>query len=186
MPDSAILEEWKNLRTEIGRKQAFAERMLVATGGINFAVLAFGLRDSRLEGVAVCLLPTIITSIVYLWLLTYIYSGFRIAAYIRTEIEPIVPGINWENWLSTNADKFKFRIKNPYSLLVNTFYCISLSAAVVKIALLYLTNDLPVPFYQSVALVVSIWLVWLIGIYTTVIRVALKDIGRVHRDINAD
>jgi len=92
---SIILEEWKELRAEITRKQSFAEHILVAAGAANFAILAYGLKDCAVEGVAVCILPTVVTSVVYLWLLTYIFSGFRIASYIKNELEPKIPGFHW-------------------------------------------------------------------------------------------
>jgi hypothetical protein len=182
-----ILEEWKELRAEITRKQSFAEHILVNLGAANFAVIAYGIKDSSIEGVLVCLLPTIITSFGYLWLLTYIFSGFRIASYIRQELEPKLPGFNWENWLSANAKEFKFCIRNPYSLLANTFYGVSLAAAILKITLLYTGQNPPhYPVFVMLIIVLVVWGVWLFGIYSLLINRAVRDIANVHRDINAD
>lgn len=64
------MEEWKELRAEIARKQAFGEQIFVTVGAANFAVIAYGMKDCALEGAAVCLLPIIITGVTYLWLLT--------------------------------------------------------------------------------------------------------------------
>jgi hypothetical protein len=184
---SAILEEWKELRAEITRKQSFAEHILVAAGAANFAILAYGLKDCAIEGVAVCLLPTVVTSVVYLWLLTYVFSGFRIASYIKKELEPKIPGFNWENWLSTNAGKFKFRIRNQYSLLAKTFYGISLAATLLKIILLYTSQNPPhYPVSALSIVVVVVWALWILGIHFFLINKAIQDIKNIHREIHAD
>jgi hypothetical protein len=86
-----ILEEWKELRAEIARKQSFGERIRVATGAANLAIMAFGLKDCGIEGAIVCILPIIVTSLSYVWLLTYIFSGRRIALYIKEKLEPNIP-----------------------------------------------------------------------------------------------
>lgn len=183
----AIMEEWRVLRSEIARKQAFAEQILVTIGGANFAVIAYGVKDLSFEGVFVCLLPTIISSVAYLWLLTYIYSGFRIAAYIKTELEPKISGMNWENWLSANAGKFKFCIKNSYALLMNTFYCISLAASLLKIALLYTGSNPPAyPLVPLIIWVVVFWAVWILAVDLIFVRRAVRDIRNVHREIQGE
>ena len=185
--NSIVLEEWKELRSEIARKQAFAERILVSVAGINFAIIAYGIRDCAIEGIAVCLLPTIVSSVAYLWLLSYIYSGFRIAAYIKEVLEPKIKGFQWESWLSDNASKSKFPIRNSYSLVTNTFFVISLAAALLKIALLYIgQNPPPYPGAILVIIVVAFWGIYIIGIEFLFIKRAVKSINNTHREIDAD
>lgn len=184
--ESAVLEEWKQLRTEIAQKQAFVQRILVTTGGANFAIIVFGMRDSGIEGIAICLLPTILTSVVYLWLLTQVYSGFRIAAYIRTELEPKIPGLNWENWLSANANKYKFRFKNVYSLLAIASYCISLFAALTKIVVLHLDHNLNHSVLEFSVTTTIVWILWILGTHLFVINKVLEDLQNIHRRIDGD
>jgi hypothetical protein len=84
------------------------------------------------------LLGIVLTSLSYFWILKNLYSGFRIAAYIREYIEPHT-GLNWETWLLRSRSASEPLPKHPP---VNDFF------RVFHNSLLY------------VALVVSIVLIW--------------------------
>lgn len=180
------IDEWKNLRAEIARKQSFAEKILVTVGGLNFAIIGFGIRDHNVEGIVICLLPTVISSVMHLWLLAYIFSIFRIASYIKNEIEPVLD-INWEQWLSNNSGKFKFKIKNIFSFLTNTLSILSLCAALLKTFLLY-SGPMPpsYPLLIAILSVVAFWTVWKFVMHCFLISEAEKDISIIHREIRLD
>jgi hypothetical protein len=186
MMDAPRLEEWKALREEIVRKQTFVESTWIAASAASLAAMAFGLKESSTEGIAICLLPTILTSIVYFWILTRVYSGFRIANYIKTVIEPDIAGLNWENWLSDFVEKKNFRLRNPYSMLVSAMYGFSLTATLVKVIILHTQDILEYSLILSAVVVLAVWGLWILGIHGLLISPCLKDIKNVLRDVDAD
>ena len=101
-----LIEEWKMLRHEIDEKQRFVERLVISTAAGNLAIFSFA---SSLQGLApmnafVALLPIILTTMSYFWILRNIYSGFRIAKYIKDAIEPQT-SFNWETWINKSRKK---------------------------------------------------------------------------------
>lgn len=97
-----LVEEWKILRDEITRKQNFVEHLIITTVAGDFAIFsfAFSLQDLAPISAFVALLPMVVTTISYLWILRYLVSGFRISLYIKERIEPMA-GTGWETWLSS-------------------------------------------------------------------------------------
>ena len=103
MPDISenLMEEWKSLREEIGRKQEFAGRLVLTTTAGNLAIYSFAFSWKELSpmNAIVALLPVFLTTICYFWILRDLYSSLRIVKYIRSEIEDPKKGPFWETWV---------------------------------------------------------------------------------------
>ena len=95
-----LMEEWKALRSEIARKQDFAERLVLTTVAGNLAIYSFtfSLQHIAPYNAFIALVPSILTTISYFWMLRSLYSGLRIVKYIKEYIEPKL-GLNWETWV---------------------------------------------------------------------------------------
>ena len=159
-PEPFLLEEWKELRGEIARKQASAERVILGAAVGNFTIMAFALKDTAIQGIFIALLPTVVSTISYAWFLAYLYSGFRISRYIQDQIEPKMPIVGWERWLSKLRSEHKIPI-DPFGTICWAFYMLSLFTAVLKIILL---NSHPfnikIIFWQCTG-VLGIWALWI-------------------------
>lgn len=98
-----LMTEWKELRDEIARKQAFVEKLIVTTVTGDLAIFSFVSIQQipyPINAFLALVLPLILTTLSYFWIRRYFYSGARIARYIKETIEPHA-GLGWEKWLSS-------------------------------------------------------------------------------------
>lgn len=135
-----LIEEWKVLRDEIARKQSFVERLVVTTVAGNLTIFSFA---ASLQGITpvnafIALLPMLLTTISYFWILRNLYSGFRIAKYIREYIEPKTQ-LNWEAWMSLSRRKTQpeGRMKIRADVFAVYYHSLLVISLVVCIALIW-------------------------------------------------
>lgn len=169
--DDLLIAEWKELRDELARKQELGERVVLSMAGANFTILALALTEKSQISLLIALLPTIVTSIGYLWLLSYVYSALRIATYIKDVLEPKIGKLEWEGWII----KLRKRHGTPvdrYRLVCWAFYIISLGAATAKLAILFnpLDSNEIQDFFQRFVFILIFWIGWLVVAYFILIR----------------
>lgn len=98
-----LMTEWKELRDEISRKQAFVEKLIVTTVTGDLAIFSFVSIQQipyPINAFLALVLPLILTTLSYFWIRRYFYSGARIARYIKEMIEPQT-GLGWEKWVNS-------------------------------------------------------------------------------------
>ncbi len=98
-----LMTEWKELRDEISRKQAFVEKLIVTTVTGDLAIFSFVSIQQipyPINAFLALALPLILTTLSYFWIRRYFYSGARIARYIKEMIEPQT-GLGWEKWVNS-------------------------------------------------------------------------------------
>jgi len=98
------LEEWKSLRTEVGRKQSLIQRIIFGTMAINFAIYSFGTQNGKILGVFATMIPLFISAISHYWTITIIHSTRRITYYIKARFEQ-PDGFFWETSLNSIRQK---------------------------------------------------------------------------------
>jgi hypothetical protein len=139
--------------------------------GANFAILALALKEKTQISLIIALLPTVVTSIGYLWLLSFVYSAFRIATYIREVLEPKVGQFAWEGWIRKTRESHGAPV-DRYRLVCRAFYIISLGTAIVKLATLF--NPLALQemkgFWLRFGALLISWFVWLLAAHLLLIR----------------
>jgi hypothetical protein len=141
-----LIEEWKSLRDEIARKQSFVERLVLTTVTGNLAIFAFATaqKDLAPANAFLALLPVVLTSLSYFWILRNLQSGFRIAEYIRECIEPNT-SLGWETWLVRARPPSETSPRAPlaskfFAVFYNSLLCVSL---IVSVGLIWL------PYYVA-------------------------------------
>jgi len=136
-----LVEEWKSLRDEIARKQSFVERLVLTTVTGNLAIFAFASSQEEIApaNAFLALLPIVLTSLAYFWILRNLRSGYRISDYIRERIEPHT-NFGWETWLVRARPPSETTPKGPvasnfFAVFYNSLLCVSL---IVCVALIWL------------------------------------------------
>ena len=103
-----LIEEWKSLREEITHKQSFTERLIVSSVGGNLAIYSFALGEALGEPTVLsaflALLPIVLTTMTYIWLLRGIKSIQRIRKYIIEVLAPEL-GVVWEIYVQPFRDE---------------------------------------------------------------------------------
>lgn len=102
------IEEWKNLREEIARKQDLNYRIIFSTLALNFLLYSYLLVDKQNHAwidAFIVLLPAVFVGISHYWHLKNEHSAFRIALYLRHFVENADPktldkSFSWEITLS--------------------------------------------------------------------------------------
>jgi hypothetical protein len=202
-PENAFLiEEWKNLRDEISRKQSFVERLILASVGGNLAIFSLAATGQIPSPVNafVALLPIILTTLSYFWILRNFYSGARIASYIKEIIEPKT-GLGWETWLNSlrretePGGKITFRA-DIFSVYFHSLMILSLIVCIVLIWAPYWsyiitplpgaaqTQQLPLnPSLWLTGIAIAFWLIWYIFVRIAFINQNRKDIRQLMQAI---
>jgi len=105
--NEGLMQEWKELRDEIARKQNFVERLILTTVTGDLLIFSFAATQQISHPVNAFIaltLPVLLTTLSYFWILRYFYSGARISKYIKDVIEPKT-GLNWENFVNSIRKK---------------------------------------------------------------------------------
>jgi hypothetical protein len=180
-----LLEEWKILRDELSRKQELVERVVLSMAGANFAILSLALTEQSELSLLIALLPTIVTSIGYLWLLSFVYSALRIATYIKEVLEPKIGEIEWEGWIKKVRDQHGTPV-DRYRLVCSVFYVVSLVTAIAKLATLYDPFDLNqiIDFSERLAGVLLFWIGWLLVTHYMLIKKTSTQIKELYFGIS--
>jgi hypothetical protein len=190
-----LLDEWKILREEIARKQAFNERLTITQVAGNLAIYSFSLSSSSgffgmppmasLRPV-IALLPVVLSTLVFYWILKENYSVLRIVWYIKKYIEPKT-GLKWETSLQElrgsvgGEQKQGISRKNPklskyapiYSPIYNTFHYLS---CLLAITLLIASNtSLPNLIGWGASIIISVF-IWRLITHRAWINEKLKQI----------
>ncbi len=136
-----LMEEFKELRQEGARKNNFVERLILTTIAGNLAIYSFAFTLQSLSplNAFIALLPIILTTMSYFWILRSLYSGLRIVKYIKEQIEPAT-GLGWEGWLQKPREKTQSdgKIKwweDVFGLFYHFFFGVSLILCIVLIFL---------------------------------------------------
>jgi hypothetical protein len=131
-----LLDEWENLREEVARKQDFGQQLILSTVAGSFAIFSFALRDLSMLNAFLALLPIIIITFAYYWILKDSYSAMRITKYLREYIEPKTK-LHWETWLQMFREEQRIRREEEpkkrqisvdivYDPIYHAFYGVSL------------------------------------------------------------
>jgi hypothetical protein len=138
--NDALLQEWKELRSEITRKQSFVETLIVTTVSGDLLIFSFAATQQIIHPVNAFIalaLPLILTTLSYFWILRYFYSGVRISKYIKDVIEPET-GLNWETYVNSirgktdPGGKVRFRA-DTFSVFYHSLITLALLVSLVLI-----------------------------------------------------
>lgn len=171
----SLMAEWKSLREESAKKQDFVERLILTTvtGNLLIYSFAFSLQEFSPINAFIALMPVILTTISYFWILKDLHSALRIFKYIKTVIEPAV-GTGWENWVQKSRQetqpKGKIKVEeNIFTLIYHLFLWVSLFVSYVTIWAPhwpYRNSSTPIdntPIDMCLiftAVITALWLVW--------------------------
>lgn len=188
-----LMEEWKVLRGEIARKQDFAERLVLTTVAGNLAIYSFTFSLQRIAPINafIALVPIILTTVSYFWMLRSVYSGLRIVRYIKEYIEPNV-GLYWETWVHLSRrptqPRGEVRIgEDIYRLLYYFFLVVSLVMCMAIIwgpsdGTVQLPRDRQIRVWCTLGATLS-WIVCHSLAWHVLIARRVKDIETLNREI---
>jgi general stress protein CsbA len=183
-PSPEKLEEWKMLRGEIARKQDAEERILISAIAANGVIYSFSLNTliNNMSPLSAFLplMPIIIFTLAYFWILRNVYSVTRIVHYLVINIEKDTE-FAWETWLR-NTRIEGIGMKPVYEITYWLFYLVSLSISLGYIWFPYLspTNNFDYLKFQSDLVLTGIVIIatalWAIIADRRLVRITLRNI----------